>query len=67
MDSTLTNGSFNFLLDSQQLKYQKDKSILHILMFKNRSKIKGGCKYDMSYMPGKLDMSTIRCANLEHS
>ena len=31
MDSTLTNGSFNFLVDSQQLEYQKDKSILHIL------------------------------------
>ena len=29
MDSTLTNNKY-FLLDSQQLKYQKDKSILHI-------------------------------------
>ena len=25
------NGSFNFLVDSQQLEYQKDKSILHML------------------------------------
>ena len=63
MDSTLTNGSFNFLVDSQQLEYQKDKSILHML--KNRTKIKGGNKYDMSCMPGKLEMSTIRCANLK--
>ena len=31
MDSTLTNGSFDFLVDSQQLEYQKDKSILHML------------------------------------
>ena len=26
-----TNGSFNFWVDSQQLKYEKDKSILHML------------------------------------
>ena len=27
-DSTLTNGSFNFLLDSQQLKYQNKFNFL---------------------------------------
>ena len=27
----MTNGSFNLLVDSQQLEYQKDKSILHML------------------------------------
>ena len=30
MDCTLTNGSFNFLVDSQQLKYQKDKYFAHV-------------------------------------
>ena len=36
-------------------------------MLKIGKQIKGGYKYDMSYMPGKLDMSTIRGAKLEHS
>ena len=46
---------------------ERQVNFAHVECFKNRTQIKGGYKYDMSYMPGKLDMSTIRGANLEHS
>ena len=41
MDSTLTNGSFNFLVDSQQLKYQKRQiNFAHVECLKIGQKLK---------------------------
>ena len=41
MDSTLTNGSFNFVVDSQQLEYQKAQiHFAHIECLKIGQKLK---------------------------
>ena len=57
-------------MDSQQLKYQKDKSMLlmlNVLKIGHKLKVDTNMTCHRAYMPGKLDMSTIRGANLEHS